>query len=181
VLGALLGAALEQQLRFLVSRQDQVEDVVAEQVSIADRHLLAAVRADPEWGWLLLRLEVDYRIGRVTRHHAICVMTAHLLEPTLRSVPGDTDDGLDRLSSKELHDVAVSYAKRHRDVRFFWQLMEILPAAEAAAGETDKMEADVMEMGAHIDDLTDSGGGETAEMLRPFYLDYLRRHGIQAP
>lgn len=61
VLGALLGEALEQQLRLVVSRQDQVEDV-AEQVSIAHRHLLAAVRADPDWGWLLLRLEVDYRV-----------------------------------------------------------------------------------------------------------------------
>jgi AcrR family transcriptional regulator len=61
VLGALLEEALGQQLRLLVSRQDQVEDV-AEQVSIAHRHLLAAVRADPDWGWLLLRLEVDYGV-----------------------------------------------------------------------------------------------------------------------
>jgi hypothetical protein len=99
----------------------------------------------------------------------------------LCSVQGDTDDGLDRLSSEELHDVAVSYAQRHHDARFFWRLMENLPAAEAAAGDVDKMEADVMEMGAHVDDLTDSGRGETARMLRPFYLDYLRRHGVTAP
>jgi hypothetical protein len=30
------------------------------------------------------------------------------------------DDGFKRLSSKELHDLAVSYAKRHLDARFFW-------------------------------------------------------------
>ena len=36
-------------------------------------------------------------------------------------------------------------------------------------------------LSAHIDDVTDSGKGETAEMLRPFYLDYLRRHGVEAP
>jgi hypothetical protein len=96
-------------------------------------------------------------------------------------VPEDTDDGLDRLSSKELHDLAVSYAKHHHDARFFLQLAEILPAAEAAAGEADQAAADVMEPGAHIGDVTDSGRGETAEMLRPFCLDYLRRHGIEAP
>jgi hypothetical protein len=39
----------------------------------------------------------------------------------------------------------------------------------------------VGEPGAHLGDVSDSGRGETAEMLRPFYLDYLRRHGIKAP
>jgi hypothetical protein len=96
-------------------------------------------------------------------------------------VAEDTDDGLDRLSSKELHDLAVSYAKDHRDARFFLQLAEILPAAEAAAGEYDQAAADVIEPGAHVGDVTDSGRGETAEMLRPFCLDYLRRHGVEAP
>ena len=42
-------------------------------------------------------------------------------------------------------------------------------------------EADVARLSAHIDDVTDSGKGEVAEALRPFYLDYLRRHGVQAP
>jgi hypothetical protein len=91
------------------------------------------------------------------------------------------DDGLDGLSSQALHDLAVSYAKRHLDVRFFWELMELLPAAEAAAGELDEAEADVMTLSAHIDDITDSGRGEIAEMLRPFYIEYLRRHGVRAP
>jgi hypothetical protein len=91
------------------------------------------------------------------------------------------DDGLDRLSSKELHDLAVSRAKRHLDVRFFWELMQRLPAAEAAAGELDEAEADVMRLSAHVDDITDAGRGEIAEMLRPFYIDYLRRHHVRAP
>ena len=92
-----------------------------------------------------------------------------------------SDDGLDQLSSEELHDLSVSRAKRHLDVGFFWELMEVLPAAQAAAGELAEAEADVARLSAHIDDVTDSGKGETAEMLRPFYLDYLRRHGVQAP
>jgi hypothetical protein len=92
-----------------------------------------------------------------------------------------SDDGLEQLSSGELHDVAVSRAKRHLDVRFFWDLMGVLPAAEAAAGELAEAEADLAKLSAHIDDVTDSGKGEVAELLRPFYLDYLRRHDVKAP
>ena len=90
------------------------------------------------------------------------------------------DDGLDRLDSGALHDLAVSHAKRHLDVRFFWNLMEVLPAAEASVGKLGEAEDDVDHLSAHIDDLTDSGRGPTADALRPFYLDYLRRHGVQA-
>jgi hypothetical protein len=89
-----------------------------------------------------------------------------------------TDDGLERLSSEELHDLAVSRAKRHLDVKFLWDLMRVLPAAEAAAGELDQANADVQRMSAHLDDVTDAGKGEVADMLRPFYLDYLRRHHV---
>jgi hypothetical protein len=39
----------------------------------------------------------------------------------------------------------------------------------------------VLEPGAHIGDVTDSGRGETAETLTPFFLDYLRSHGVTAP
>jgi hypothetical protein len=93
----------------------------------------------------------------------------------------DQDDALDRLSSKELHDLAVHHARRHLDVKFFWNLMQVLPAAEAAAGETEEAAADIDHLSAHLDDVTESGKGQTAELLRPFYLDYLRRHGVEAP
>jgi hypothetical protein len=88
------------------------------------------------------------------------------------------DDPLERLSSKELHDLAVRYAVRHLDLGFFWRLMEYLPAAEAAAGRLDEAEADVLTLQAHLDDVTDAGDGEVAELLRPFYLQYLREHGV---
>ena len=88
-------------------------------------------------------------------------------------------DTLETLSSQELHDLAVSYAKRHLDVKFFWNLMQTLPAAEAAAGELGEAEADVMRMSAHLDDVTEAGKGEVADLLRPFYLDYLRKHDVQ--
>jgi len=61
VLAALLEAALGEQLELLTLRQDQAQDV-AERVSIAHRHLLAAARADPDWGWLLVRLDVDHHM-----------------------------------------------------------------------------------------------------------------------
>jgi hypothetical protein len=92
-----------------------------------------------------------------------------------------SDDGLEQLSSKELHDLAVGRARRHLDVGFFWQLIQVLPVAEAGAGELVEAEADVATLRAHLDDVTDSGKGEVAEAMRPFYLDYLRRHGVQAP
>ncbi len=89
-----------------------------------------------------------------------------------------TDDALDRLSSQELHDLAVSRAKRHFDVRFFWDLIRLLPAAEAGAGERDEAENDVMRLSAHVDDVTDAGKGEVGDLMRPFYLEYLRRHHV---
>jgi len=91
-----------------------------------------------------------------------------------------TDD-LERLSSQELHDIAVSRAKRHLDVKFFWDLMRTLPAAEAAAGRLDEAETDVMKLSAHVDDVAQSGQGDVADMMRPFYLEYLRRHGVTGP
>jgi hypothetical protein len=90
----------------------------------------------------------------------------------------EADDPLERLSSQELHDLAVTRARRHLDVRFFWELIKILPAAEAAAGELEEANADIQRMSAHIDDVTDAGRGEVAEQLRPFYLEYLRSHDV---
>jgi hypothetical protein len=90
-------------------------------------------------------------------------------------------DGLEQLSSHELHDLAVKRARNHLDVKFFWNLMKVLPAAEAAAGEWEDVEADVQRMSAHIDDVTDAGRGEVADNLRPFYIEYLREHGVSAP
>ena len=88
------------------------------------------------------------------------------------------EDELDALSSPELHDLAVNYAKRHLDVRFLYHLMERLPAAEAAAGDVEQADFDIQSTVAKLDDLTDSGRGEVADLLRPFYLEYLRQHDV---
>jgi hypothetical protein len=90
----------------------------------------------------------------------------------------DDDDPLERLSSQELHDLAVHHALRHLNVPFFVRLMQALPVAEAAVGEVDHATADAMTLRAHLDDVTDSGRGEVAELLRPIYLEYLAEHGV---
>jgi hypothetical protein len=92
-----------------------------------------------------------------------------------------SENSLEQLSSKELHDLAVSHARRHLDVRFFWDLLNYLPVAEAAAGNLDEAEADLESVIAHVDDVTDAGEGEVADLLRPFYLEYLQEHGVEAP
>ena len=89
------------------------------------------------------------------------------------------DDALEALSSKELHDLAVGRAKRHLDVRFFYRLMKYLPTAEAAAGEWEEAETDVLRLSAHANDVTDAGKGEVAELLRPYYLEDLREHNVK--
>lgn len=88
-------------------------------------------------------------------------------------------DGLDTLSSQQLHDLAVRRAKRHLDARFFYNLMKLLPVAEAGAGD-EEWEMDVMRLSAHVDDVTEAGKGEVADLMRPFYLEYLRKHHVTA-
>ena len=51
--------------------------------------------------------------------------------------------------------------------------------AEAAAGEMGEAFDDVDRLSAHVDDLTESGRGQVAENLRPFYLQYLRDHDVR--
>lgn len=82
---------------------------------------------------------------------------------------------LDLLTSEQLHDRAVSYARRHLDVKFFWELLRTIPAAFAAAGNNNESEEDIQHVSALVADAFESDEGELAESLRPFYLDYLQR------
>lgn len=40
---------------------------------------------------------------------------------------------LESLPTKELHDRAVKLAARRGDIKFLWELLKSIPAAEAAA------------------------------------------------
>ena len=83
---------------------------------------------------------------------------------------------LEKLSSKELHDMAMRRAITHLDIGWLWSLVKTIPAAEAAAGNLGEAETDVVSLSALLSDLVNSDEGEEAEALRPFYLDYLAKH-----
>jgi hypothetical protein len=83
---------------------------------------------------------------------------------------------LEALSSHELHDMAVRRALHHADVKFLWELLRAIPAAEAAEGEIGESEADATKVSALLADAVNSGKGEVADALRPLYIDYLTKH-----
>lgn len=88
-----------------------------------------------------------------------------------------TREELDKLSAHELHDRAVHLAMRRLDIGFLWELLRELPASEAARGDTGEAAADITRVSSMISDALASGEGDVAESLRPFYLDYLEKHG----
>ncbi len=65
LLEALLEDELSRQRELLRARQDQVEDP-AEKISIAHRHLVRVAKTDPDWAWLILRLDMPYRAAGAT-------------------------------------------------------------------------------------------------------------------
>lgn len=87
-----------------------------------------------------------------------------------------TEDDLDKLSTHELHDRAIHRAERHVDVKFFWSLLQLIPAAEAASGDEGEADYDVQFSKGLISDALHSGDGELGEAMRPVFLDYLRKH-----
>ena len=88
----------------------------------------------------------------------------------------DTEAELESLSSRELHDRAVRRAVHHADVRFLWQLLRAIPAAEAIEGDARESEADAVKVSALLADAIGSGDSGLADALRPLYLDYLSKH-----
>jgi hypothetical protein len=88
-----------------------------------------------------------------------------------------TRDELDELTSKELHDRAISRAERHLDVGFFYRLLETLPAAEAATGDVAQSSADIFGLRALVQNIAAADEGALADALRPFYIEYLLKHG----
>lgn len=85
-------------------------------------------------------------------------------------------DELEALSAQELHDRAVRYAVHHGDFAFLWELLKVIPAAEASAGNEDETANDLSRVSALLSDAMVSGEGELGEALRPFYIDYLSKH-----
>jgi len=92
--------------------------------------------------------------------------------------PGENpvSDELDQLPTKELHDRAVRRAEKHLDVKFFWSLLQVIPAAQAAIGDEGEADYDIQFSKGLISDALHSGDGALGEALRPMFIEYLRRH-----
>ena len=86
------------------------------------------------------------------------------------------DDDLDKLSTHELHDRAVRRAERHLDLKFFWSLLQLIPAAQTASGDVGEGDYDIQFSKGLIYDALHSGDGALGEALRPVFIDYLRKH-----
>lgn len=87
-----------------------------------------------------------------------------------------TLEELERLSTKELQERAFHLARRRLDVRFFWNLLEVAPAAEAAAGHEDEAEVDVLSFSERVADVVNPDTAEEADAFRPIYIEYLLEH-----
>lgn len=85
-------------------------------------------------------------------------------------------DDLQALTTRELHDRALRHAERHLDVKFFWSLLEMIPAAEAARGDVGEADFDIESSRGLIKDALHSGDGGLGEALRPVFIDYLSKH-----
>jgi hypothetical protein len=70
----------------------------------------------------------------------------------------------------------MKIALHHADVRFLWELLEALPAAEAATGDLKEGESDVMSVYARLNDFRKLNQPEIEEALRPLYVEYLAQH-----
>ena len=89
-----------------------------------------------------------------------------------------TEEELEALPIKELHDRAIRAARKHLDVGFLWDVVKALPVAEEAIGEDQRSKVDIMRPLALINDfLYDTDSGELGEALRPMYVEYLLRRG----
>ncbi|MFI6297993.1 hypothetical protein ACIBEJ_40830 [Nonomuraea sp. NPDC050790] len=83
---------------------------------------------------------------------------------------------LESLPASELHERAVRYAVRHGDLGFLWNLLKVIPAAEAASGHDQETANDLSRVSALLSDALAAGEGELGEALKPVYIDYLTQH-----
>jgi hypothetical protein len=87
-----------------------------------------------------------------------------------------TRDELEQLSTPELHSRSTRHALRHGHLKWLWNLERMLPAAEASVGELDEADNDIDSIYGRIDDIKESREGEAADLLRPYYIDYILEH-----
>jgi hypothetical protein len=98
------------------------------------------------------------------------------MPPPQVGVSDEAPDSLEQLSTQELHDRAIHRAERHVDIKFFWSLLKVIPAAQAIGGNEGEADYDIQFSKGLISDALHSGDGELGDALRPVFIDYLRKH-----
>ncbi|MEU5859504.1 hypothetical protein ABZ799_29675 [Nocardiopsis dassonvillei] len=94
---------------------------------------------------------------------------------------GDDVTEFDQTSTEDLRDRAVELARQRWDLRFFWRLLRLIPAAEAAAGNEEASEASVAQLSGFVyEALSAEADPDVQEALRPVYVQYLLDHGETA-
>ncbi|MCY9787651.1 hypothetical protein KIK06_27615 [Nocardiopsis sp. EMB25] len=89
-------------------------------------------------------------------------------------------ENFEQISTDDLRDRAVELARKRWDVRFFWRLLGLIPAAEAVAGNMEASEASVAQASGFLyEALSVETDPKVQEALRPVYVEYLREHGEQ--
>jgi hypothetical protein len=83
---------------------------------------------------------------------------------------------LEALSSKELHDRAMSLARHRLDVGWMWRLLKAIPAAEASIGDVEDAGMNIASSEHAISEYLEADEGELADALRPMYLEYILEH-----
>ena len=86
-----------------------------------------------------------------------------------------TYEELDKLSSKELHDRAFRHAEHHVNLKFFWDLLEMIPAARAVEGELEESKGEALHPTLQVASAVNEDPG-LMDALRPVYIDYLVHH-----
>jgi len=90
---------------------------------------------------------------------------------------GENVTDFEHTSTEDLRDRALELARRKWDVRFFWQILSMIPAAEAAAGNEEAGEASIAQTSAYLYEvLSTETDPDVQEALRPVYIQYLIDH-----
>jgi hypothetical protein len=88
-----------------------------------------------------------------------------------------SQEELEAMTTKDLHELTLDVAKRRLDVGFVWDLVKALPVAEEIVDDDQRSKIDIMRPTAMLNDLLyDSGEGDLGEALRPMYIEYLLKH-----
>ena len=87
-----------------------------------------------------------------------------------------TREELEDLPTPDLYDRATKYARRHAHVGFFWEILQSMPAAEAAVGNLAEGESDVHSIWSHLNDRKTAREGPVADAMREIYIEYLLKH-----